>query len=87
MKDLLKTTEVRVRMTSTDRERLDMLCAALEMTASEVIRYYIRQAHSALGARVTTVSNLQQSLFPITLPDGRTPLTVPIPVKPGDPPK
>lgn len=69
-------------MSDTDHERLEMLCLSLEMNVSELVRYYIRQAHAALGERVELVGPTQITLFPTVLPDGHTRFPVPVPKQP-----
>jgi len=76
---MAKTHEVRVKMSEVDWGRLHLLCNVLEMSQAEFVRYYIRQAYGALGARVEEVPSHQGVLFPVTFPDGKTALTVPIP--------
>ena len=55
------------------------------MNRGEVMRFYIRQAYSALGERKTDIQNAQMGLFPQVLPDGKTPLPLPIVPRVGDP--
>ena len=77
--------KVLFRVSDLDAERLDALCDAFEMNRGEVMRFYIRQAYSALGERKTDIQNAQMGLFPQVLPDGKTPLPLPIVPRVGDP--
>jgi hypothetical protein len=82
MREHAERRELRVGLTQNDRARLDFLADALEMTVSEVVRYYIRVAYAALGERVTVPGPAQTSFLPFVLPDGKTPLPTPIPTPP-----
>ena len=82
MKSGAKHRQVSIMMSDTDHERLETLCERLEMNVSELVRYYIRQAHAALGERVELVGPTQIGLFPTVLPDGKTAFPVPIPKQP-----
>jgi len=77
-----KIVEIRFRVSEADRDRLRELSRRLELNISEVIRYYIRDAYAALGARVEGVPQAQLRLFPVTLPDGLTAIPTPVPRRP-----
>jgi hypothetical protein len=77
--------QVQFRVSDLDAERLDTLCDAFEMNRGEVMRFYIRQAYSALGERKTDIHNAQMGLFPLVMADGKTPVPLPIAAKPGVP--
>ena len=74
-----KLTPVQVALSENDRERLRLLCSVFEMNTSECLRYLVRTWYTALGERVDVPGPNQLKMFPTVMPDGHTPVAMPIP--------